>query len=206
MKDNISEEIIRIKKLMNESEELDEGFMDSLKDLLSKLVGSEKVDKIKAKLKDLFGFTPEEKEDVLDVKKITTYDDDFYNKVLDCLGAPKTYSNLLFFYAWRQSEGGSAKNNPFNTTYRKGLDKSMYNNYNEVGVKDYMSEDIGVKATCSTIKLPRYSDIVSALKSGDAFNRIDTMTSLKKWGTGDLVKKVADGYREGNTPKPKQIA
>jgi hypothetical protein len=82
----------------------------------------------------------------------------------------------------------------------------MYNDYNEVGVKDYMSEDIGVKATCSTIKLPLYSDIVSALKSGDAFSRIDTMTSLKKWGTGDLVKKVADGYRKGNTPKPKQIA
>jgi len=198
----IQEDIIRIKKLMNESEELDEGLLDTIKDFLSRISKSEPVTKIKDKLKDIFDIDGDE----TDIAKITTSDDDFYDKVLDCLGAPKTYSNKLFFYAWRQAEGGTAKNNPFNTTYKRDLKKDQYDDYNSVGVKNYANRYIGIEATCKTLKIGKYSDIVDALKSGDAFDKIDKMKSLKTWGTGDLLVKVANSYKEGSTPKPNPIA
>lgn len=197
----IQEDIIRIKKLMNESEELDEGLLDTLKDFLSKISKSEPVTKIKNKLKDIFDVDTGS-----DVEKITTSDDDFYDDILDCLDAPKTYSNKLFFYAWRQAEGGTAKNNPFNTTYKSGLKSDQYTDYNSVGVKNYETPVIGVEATCKTLKINKYRDIVDALKSGDAFDKIDEMKSLKTWGTGDLLVKVANSYKEGSTPKPNPIA
>jgi hypothetical protein len=31
------------------------------------------------------------------------------------------------------------------------------------------------------------------------------MEGLKKWGTGELLAKVADGYLAGASPKPKPI-
>ena len=38
----------------------------------------------------------------------TTSDDEFYKRVLRCLGAKPTKGNMSFMYAWRQSEGGKA--------------------------------------------------------------------------------------------------
>lgn len=192
---NFENDIKRIKSLMTESKQLDEDFLDKLKDLVSNISKSDAVSKVKDKLKDFFN-----------IDKITTSDDDFYGEVLKCLGAPKTDSNMLFFYAWRQAEGGTAKNNPFNTTYKKDLESSQYTDYNYAGVKNYSTKSVGIEATCKTLKLSRYKDIVDALKNGNAFDKIDKMSSLKTWGTGDLLAKVANKYKEGSKPNPNPIA
>jgi hypothetical protein len=132
----------------------------------------------------------------------TTSDDEFYKKVLECVGAKPTKSNMLFMYAWRQSEGATAKFNPLNTT------KKMpgATNFNSVGVKNYKSMEDGVKATCDTLKLRHYTDIIDGLKNDVGLYKLSRMQSLKKWGTGGLLAKVVDGYLAGASPKPKPIA
>jgi hypothetical protein len=131
----------------------------------------------------------------------TTSDDEFYKKVLECIGAKPTKDNMLFMYAWRQSEGGQADFNPLNTT------KSMSNatNYNSVGVKNYKNIEDGIKATCDTLKLSHYRDIVEGLKNDVGLYELSRMQGLKKWGTGELLAKVVDGYLAGASPKPKPI-
>lgn len=202
--------IFRISKLINESKNINESFLQDIKTFVSSLPEDADESNLISKFEEFLKsakeeLKPEEKTSVVK-KDFQTDDDSFYESVLNCLGAPVTDSNMLFFYAWRQAEGGTAKNNPFNTTYKKGLNKNDYTNYNKVGVKNYMSKDIGVRATCSTLKLNYYTDIVDALKQGNAFEKIDTLYSLKKWGTGNLLGKVADGYIAGYEPKPKPIA
>jgi hypothetical protein len=132
----------------------------------------------------------------------TTSDDEFYKKVLECLGAKPTKGNMSFMYAWRQAEGATAKFNPFNTTKKMpGATK-----FNSVGVKNYQSMEDGVKATCDTLKLGYYTDIVNGLKNDVGLYKLSRMESLKTWGTGKLLAKVADGYLAGASPKPKPIA
>jgi hypothetical protein len=78
--------------------------------------------------------------------------------------------------------------------------------FNSVGVKNYQSMEDGVKATCDTLKLGHYTDIVNGLKNDVGLYKLSRMESLKKWGTGPLLSKVADGYLAGASPKPKPIA
>jgi hypothetical protein len=132
----------------------------------------------------------------------TTSDDEFYKKVLGCLGAKPTKGNMSFMYAWRQAEGATAKFNPFNTTKKMpGATR-----FNSVGVKNYGSMEDGVRATCDTLKLGYYTDIVNGLKNDVGLYKLSRMESLKTWGTGKLLAKVADGYLAGASPKPKPIA
>jgi hypothetical protein len=131
----------------------------------------------------------------------TTSDDEFYKKVLKCLGAKPTKGNMSFMYAWRQSEGGKATFNPFNTT--KNIPGATI--YNSHKVKNYQSMEDGVRATCETIKLGYYSDILNGLKNDVGLYELSRMEGLKKWGTGQLLAKVADGYLAGATPKPGPI-
>lgn len=138
-------------------------------------------------------------------KERITNDDDFYKSILNCIGAPPTNENMKFMYAWRQAEGASAKNNPFNTT----MQKSDSTSYNSAGVKNYKSKEDGIQATCDTLKLPYYTSLVSQLKSGNyTANELakNNLTALKKWGTGDLLLKVTNSYENGSTPKPPAIA
>ena len=136
------------------------------------------------------------------VKTITTTDDEFYKKVLSCIGAEPTKDNMTFMYAWRQAEGGKATNNPFNTTQKM----PGATNYNSVGVKNYKSSEDGIQATCKTLNNGRYSDIVTGLKNDVGLSELSKMESLDVWGTGDLLAQVANGYLKGNTPKPPAIA
>jgi hypothetical protein len=143
-----------------------------------------------------------------DIKKLDTKipnkitsDDEFYKRVLECIGAKPTKGNMAFMYAWRQAEGSSAKFNPFNTT--KILPDSTI--YNHDKVKNYKSVEDGIIATCDTLKLPYYTDIVNGLKNDVGLYKLSRMESLKKWGTGPLLAKVADGYLAGASPKPKPI-
>jgi hypothetical protein len=131
----------------------------------------------------------------------TTSDDEFYKKVLKCLGAEPTKGNMSFMYAWRQSEGGKATFNPFNTT--KNIPGATI--YNSHKVKNYQSMEDGVRATCETLKLGYYSDILNGLKNDVGLYELSRMEGLKKWGTGKLLAKVADGYLAGATPKPGPI-
>jgi hypothetical protein len=139
-----------------------------------------------------------------DVKSITTSDDDFYKKILSCVGAEPTKDNMAFMYAWRQSEGGKATNNPFNTTH--GMPNSTRYGKNTHGVKNYKTPEDGIRATCNTIKNGRYNDIIEGLKNDVGLYELSRMKSLNVWGTGPLLAKVADGYLKGNTPKPQDIA
>jgi hypothetical protein len=132
----------------------------------------------------------------------TTQDDEFYKKVLSCVGAKPTKDNMSFMYAWRQAEGGKASNNPFNTTH-KMPDSTKYNS---VGVRNYKNSEDGIQATCKTLKNGRYNDIVDGLKNDVGLFELSRMKGLKTWGTGELLAKVADGYLKGSSPKPQAIA
>ena len=130
-------------------------------------------------------------------------DDDFYVQILECLGAPITRDNMLFFYAWRQAEGGQATNNPFNTT--KKMEGATHYGANVAGVKNYPTIQMGIDATCETLKLGYYTDILEGLKNDVGLFKLSRMSSINTWGTGELLAKVADGYLSGSTPKPKPI-
>jgi hypothetical protein len=90
----------------------------------------------------------------------------FYNKLLDSLKAPKTTGNILFLKAWRQSEGASARYNPFNTTLKQDGDTK----FNRIGVKNYISFENGLQATIDTLTkgkgIERYKLLVDDLRKG----------------------------------------
>jgi hypothetical protein len=132
----------------------------------------------------------------------TTPDDDFYKKVLSCVGAKPTKDNMSFMYAWRQAEGGKASNNPFNTTHKMPGSTT----YNSHKVQNYKSSEDGIQATCKTLNNGRYNDIVNGLKDDIGLFKLSRMKGLKTWGTGELLAKVADGYLKGSSPKPQAIA
>ena len=186
-------ESIKPKKVIRLSEQdlisLLKGVLDNP---LLKMIGGEYSDRYGKK---------EKTDDVDKLQNKTTSDDDFYKQILKCVGAEPTKDNMSFMYAWRQAEGGKASFNPFNTT------KPMPNatNYNSVNVKNYKTMEDGVKATCDTLKLGYYTDIVNGLKKDIGLYELSRLGGLKKWGTGELVAKVADGYLGGSTQKPSPI-
>lgn len=138
------------------------------------------------------------------VFKNATPDDDFYKKILSCVGAKPTNGNMSFMYAWRQAEGGTALNNPFNTTHK--MPGSTKYKDNTAGVQNYKNSEDGIEATCKTLKNGRYNDIVDGLKNDVGLYELSRMKGLKTWGTGELLAKVADGYLKGSSPKPPAIA
>lgn len=168
-----------------------------LKEVISKIVPD--IDKLITKL----SMSPSSSS--LDIQSNTiTNDDDFYKAILNCIGAPVTKENMKFMYAWRQAEGATAKNNPFNTTRKR----SNATNYNSVGVKNYPTKDDGIQATCETLKLPMYTSLISQLKSGTATasEMANNSQVMKIWGTGDLIAKITKAYDQGSSPKPPPIA
>jgi len=129
-------------------------------------------------------------------------DDDFYKSILTCIGAKPTKSNLMFMYAWRQAEGGKAKNNPFNTTQKwPGA-----TNYNSVGVKNYQTQQDGIQATCKTLKNGRYEKVIQGFKNDVGLSRLSDAVTSSPWGTKDLLTRITKDYIAGITPKPKDIA
>lgn len=144
--------------------------------------------------------------DVSSLPDKTTSDDDFYKSVLKCLGAKPTKSNMLFMYAWRQAEGGGAKNNPFNTTQKMEGDT----NYNKIGVKNYRTSEDGIQATCKTLINGRdkygYGKIIDGLKNDVGLSKLSDAVVSSKWGTKDLLTRITKDYLAGVSPKPKDIA
>lgn len=119
-------------------------------------------------------------------------DEAFYEAILSSLGAKSTPEKIKFLKAWRQAEGGKAKNNPFNTTKKMPVDGIT--NYNSVGVKNYPDRQTGLDATVKTLMLPYYSELVSKLKNDSiTAEELAATDDLSTWGTGTLVSKVLSG-------------
>ena len=102
-------------------------------------------------------------------------------------------SILKFLYALRQAEGGTANNNPFNTTWR--LENSTNYGTNSAKVQEYQTPQDGLKATCKTLKLGYYTCIVDGLIDDIGAERISTEcnSALKTWGThgsNPLITKI----------------
>lgn len=126
-------------------------------------------------------------ENIADISK---EDKEFYEKILEGVGAPITEENLKFFYAWRTAEGGDAKNNPFNTKQGMKSDEKI-SNYNEEGVKNYSTRKFGIEATIKTLLNGRYPCIVDGLKNDVGAKKIsECFDNLSTWGTGELVNQV----------------
>ena len=128
-------------------------------------------------------------------------DTDFYKQILSGIKAPITDNNMAFVYAWRQSEGGKAAFNPFNTTlWLPGTTK-----YNSVGVRNYTSAEQGIAATIDTIAHSRYSLIVKSLRQDRPPMETAEALVVSRWGTSSLIKEVISGYEAGYSPKPPPI-
>jgi hypothetical protein len=137
----------------------------------------------------------------------TTPDDDIYKSILYCIGAKPTKENMLFMYAWRQAEHSlyekkiAAKNNPFNTTQpMNGATRLKGNTH---GVKNYLTIQDGIKATCDTLKNGKYEEIINGFKNNVGLDKLKDSVASSPWGTSkDLLSQVTDGYFKGNEPKP----
>ena len=140
----------------------------------------------------------------------TTPDDDIYKSVLSCIGAKPTKDNMIFMYAWRQAEHGlyekklAAKNNPFNTTQpMNGATRLKGNTH---GVKNYLTIQDGIRATCDTLKNGKYEEILKAFRNDEGLDALKNAVSYSPWGTNrDLLLQVIDGYVDGYEPKPGPI-
>jgi hypothetical protein len=173
---------------------INEGAGDIIPTLLSSIFSSDDEDEISSD------------NDTSSLPDKTTSDDYFYKSVLKCLGAEPTKSNMLFMYAWRQAEGGGAKNNPFNTTQKM----EGATNYNKIGVKNYRTSEDGIQATCKTLTNGRnkygYDKIIDGLKNDVGLSKLSDAVVSSKWGTKDLLTKITKDYIAGVSPKPKDIA
>jgi hypothetical protein len=191
MKKVLIEDINKARKLMNLQEQSISDFLDSFK--------------------TFFGFDSTEDKPKEEARNIGN-DKQFYEEILKGIGAPITDDNLEFMYAWRQSEGGEAKNNPFNTTHDKP-GSTFYNCLQKGssgacihGVKNYKDDRDGIEATIATLKNGKYNNIIDSLKKGSDSMRTAMALKDSPWGTGDLTIKVLKGYQSGATPKPPKIA
>jgi len=214
MKKNLIEQLERQKELMSFMEQstlsqtLGQGIVQAIKTGLAKniLQNTLGIDNLDMDQDDSSTTSSE----VTPLTKTTT-DDEFYKSILKGIGAPITDENMKFFYAWRQAEGGKARNNPFNTTQSKP-GSTFYNCLKKgvsgckSGVRNYLSTQDGVDATVRTIKNGRYQNIINSLKSGDSAEKSALALKSSPWGTGELALKVVRGYNSGSSPKPPKIA
>lgn len=112
---------------------------------------------------------------------------DFVPLLLRALNAPNTPQNRLFLQLWQRAEGGSAANNPFNTT--EGSPGAT--NYNSVGVKNFPTSQAGLRATVATLENGRYGNIIDLLRSGHATAKQEgTALADSPWGTGSGVLRL----------------
>ncbi|MGH3094715.1 MAG: M15 family metallopeptidase [Streptosporangiales bacterium] len=104
----------------------------------------------------------------------------FYEQVLVGVKAPVTGSHITTLAAWHQAEGGSATWNPFNTTQpAPGATQ-----YNSVGVKNYPSQQVGIRATIETLTNGNYSHILEALRAQSVdIHAVAGAVDGSVWGT-----------------------
>ncbi len=104
-----------------------------------------------------------------------------------------TREHVIAFLSWRLSEGGAARFNPLNTTYR--LQGST--DYNSVGVQNYRSWDDGVLATVRTLMQAGYGfpRIVSEIRhSKTSAHDVDLAVNESGWVSGRVANHQRGTY------------
>lgn len=127
---------------------------------------------------------------------------DFYRQVLEQIHAPITTENMKACHAWQAAEGGNASSNPFNTTQPEPGD-SNYNSFGPHGtyhVRNYRSEQSGVKATVSTLLNGHYPQIIDAFRHGNDGLAVCSAVDSSVWGTSGAHTVYLQLY--GNHPAP----
>jgi len=112
--------------------------------------------------------------------------------LLDRLGAPVTTENIRALSAWIGAEANNSRfRNPLATT----MGASGATNVNEVGVKSYPTDDIGLDATVRTLTNGLYEPILAALRAGDSAVRVVAAVAGSPWGTGEnaVIRLRLDG-------------
>ena len=125
----------------------------------------------------------------------------FARLVLEKLGAPVTLHNRRALMAQMQTEGGSSRNNPFNTTQKMPGSTNVEGNV--AFVQHYTSPQQGIDATVKTLKTPghRYEAIVSNLRENAYATETIKSIAASDWGTGGTVlTDVLDDIRKGRAP------
>lgn len=118
-------------------------------------------------------------------------------QILAGIGAPDSISNQDAFNAWQRAEGGSAANNPFDTT--QGAAGTT--NYNSVGVKNYRTSQQGVQATIQTLENGHYAAVLKALREGTNAYQVAAAVGASPWGTsGSLMDSILKGMKGAGTP------
>lgn len=120
---------------------------------------------------------------------------DWQQQLLTAIKAPNTPQNLTALNAWQRAEGGSALNNPFNTTLQAGATPTPYNS---AGVRNYASPQAGINATIQTLTAPQYASgyqpIISALRAGNNAQAVASAVGASPWGTsGSLMSQILGG-------------
>lgn len=117
--------------------------------------------------------------------------------LLQRLGISPNEQNVSALVAWQQAEGTRARYNPLATTQpAPGAD-----NFNSVGVKDYATQDQGLDATVKTLRNGNYPNILSALKSGTAYD-VGNAVLHSPWGTGSGLLSVLQSASVPHSPPP----
>lgn len=119
------------------------------------------------------------------------------------LGVPASLQNDLFFRAWAQAEGGTAKYNPFNTTAKMPGSTTNINpngTPNSAGVQDYISAQQGFEATIKTLQNGKYNSILSALMVGTSARNCAYALEHSLWGTGGLALKIVESGKVSTFP------
>jgi hypothetical protein len=101
------------------------------------------------------------------------------------LGVEKTLHVRRAFATWMQSEGGSARNNPLNTT----LHMPNSTRYNFADVQNYVSSEEGIDATVETFATPHqgYGRILQAMKENKSARTIVSIIGETNWGTAKTL-------------------
>jgi biotin carboxyl carrier protein len=114
---------------------------------------------------------------------------EWQSQILRGVGAPITPANLQVVDAWQRAEGGTALNNPFNTTQLAPGASS----YNSVGVRNYPTPQAGIDATIQTLRNGRYQNVLDALRQGTSAMGTAQAIAASPWGTGAGVERVLGG-------------
>ena len=124
----------------------------------------------------------------------------FADRFLDSIGAPKSRRNRIAMVAWMEGENTEAAFNPLATT----LSMPGAGQFNYAGVRNYRNLDDGVEATRRTLTygasrdLYGYAAIYRRLRANAMPRR--TLRAVKKsmWGTGEQglasLKRVKADY------------
>ena len=130
-------------------------------------------------------------------------------QVLSAIGAPQTAQNVGFLASWHAYEGSNASNNPLNVTAYAPIPVTVGTVINgggpaaHAGVQSYSSSAQGVGATAAFLRMPNYTSILAALKSGNPsayiVNDPTVVGQIQKWGSGTFASHITQTLGSGFT-------